>query len=88
MKQISLHLGQLSGRVPALARIRQVGCVRPAAASWRPADHAAYAATGFVVLTRSGNATNATNPAGTAGFMGTDPVATKRPARHLATRST
>ena len=86
MKQISLHIGQLSGRA------RRVACVRPAAASfawssWLPAAYATRM-TAVVVLAHSSNPANATVPAADAGFMGTDPVATKRPARHLATRST
>jgi hypothetical protein len=81
---MTLHLGQAPGR----AR-RSVACSRPVSGAWRPASALRSLpnhTTGVVEL--GGFVPNATYPAGDFGTMATKATATKRPARHLGTRST
>ena len=88
MNLTTLHRAQVAGR----ARLG-VACVRPSAVrgSWRsarvaPAFHGCRTS-GLAAFATYGYAPNATIPAGDSAFMAMT-TNTKRPARHLGTRTT
>lgn len=90
----TLHQGQVPGRARrrvACGRAAAIACSPSPVASvggcWHPVDQVLSGNSGVAAPATDGFAGNAT-AAGDLGFMTTHLMATKRPARHLGTRST